>query len=157
MRSVIVLFSSHRISVSKVKNKTKIDILIPHVGWKKGRSELTLHKKETESHQPIPTVVNRTLKCCFTVDDTLLNYKSKILMKSINLYNRMNCGITLLLLWKLWHIREKKSQGREEGRVEKISTKTFGSSQDSMTSVLHRRLPFSPFTRAEQPQHCGVS
>lgn len=74
-------------SVSKVKNKTRTDILILHVGWNK-RSELMLDKKGIESHQPIPTVVNRTLKCCFTVDDILLNYKTKILMKSINFYKR---------------------------------------------------------------------
>lgn len=47
-----------------------------------------LDKKGIESHQPIPTVVNRSLKCCFTVDDILLNYKTKILMKSINFYKR---------------------------------------------------------------------
>lgn len=118
VRSAIVLFTSNKISVSKVKNKTKIDILISQESEKKIRrktkkservevegkkkewrmeekewSELTLDAKRTESHQPILTVVNRTLKCSFTVDDILLNYKPKILMKSINLYKRTEWAV----------------------------------------------------------------
>lgn len=81
----MLLCFSNKISLSKVKNKTKIDILILHVGWEK-RSEVTLDQKGTKNIQPIPAVVKWTFKYCFTVDDTLLNCKTKILIKNINLY-----------------------------------------------------------------------
>lgn len=63
----VLLCFNNKISLSKVKNKPKIDILILHVGWEK-RSEIMLDEKGTENIQPIPTVVKCTLKCCFTVD-----------------------------------------------------------------------------------------
>lgn len=47
-----------------------------------------LDQKGTETIQPIPTVIKWTLKCCFIVDNTLLNCKIKILIKNINLYKR---------------------------------------------------------------------
>lgn len=47
-----------------------------------------LDQKGTGNIQPIPTIVKWTLKCCFPVEDTLLNCKIKIPIRNINLPKR---------------------------------------------------------------------